>query len=951
MQRKFKYKILFFIVLFIPFINITAQNISISPIDNDEPYTDHNLGIFFYADVYDDTVVHIVWDELYYLNYPIQKVIIEKSYNSTDFYTLAEIETDNLFDIHINNYPDNIEYFNNILYSTEKGKGRFIYNDVEDANILKNINIFYRLLMITYDGFYLYSNIIDQKGVFYTDSEAETAKKSNNKLLLGGGAKTPCPSITSPTPGYTPTGQTQTLYGDCCFYVKTQYQSNNPVMSPCGGSSYSWCCNNVPGASGCPSGWTSDPCCVHYCNQYSYCSCTPWTQCCSASQVSEWVITQSVTYSSFVINTNLVNETCAGMANGSISITMTGGTTPMTITWSNGQNGTSINNLSAGLYSVTVTDAHNCTETATVALTANPPPTASITTIDVSCFGFSNGQATANVSGGTPPYTYTWGPTGIAGNVPVATSLPAGTYTLTVSDVNTCKSVSQITINQPPLLTYTYSTVDLLCFGDSDGSITINTSGGTSPYNYLWSPNVSTSSTASNLTAGNYLVTITDAKGCDTTASININQPPQLVLSTTGNFYACINESVTFGASATGGVPPYTFNWDNGLGTGTSFNVTASTTTTYNVTVTDANNCSDGPVSLTMAVYPALSLTVTANPPAICDGGLNTLIATGTGGNGGPYTYTWDNGITGSPGTVTVYPHTTTTYSVTVADNCTTPVTNSSVVVTVYPTPDVNFTADIFSGCQPLIVNFTDLSTPTIYSWSWNFGDPTSGFNNTSNQQNPTHIFNDYGLFTVSLSVTTSDGCKDSYIYSNMIEVYPKPVPVFSAVPNPGSTLNSTIYFYDQSLYTYYWNWNFGEPVSPNNTATIPSPLHTYLSDGTFLVTLVAISDKGCIDSTSNNITILQDFMFWAPNAFTPNGNGINDVWRPQGVKIDPDEYELYIYDRWGKEIFSTRDINHGWDGTLNGNPVQEDVYSWIIKLKELNGKKHIYTGHITLYR
>lgn len=944
---------LYVIILFSLIPNlILAQSSNNITSSHYEKYTEPNLGIFLYSDVFDDTVVHIIWEELYYSGLPVNEIIIEKSYDGVIFNTLAQTYTKDLFDIHINNYPEDIEYFNIPLYTTEHGSGRFIYNDVEKSSILKYYKVYYRLLMITYDGFYLYSSIFNQKGEFFYNDNGELKILENTaQTLKGGNDKPPCPSISSPTSGYTPTGQTQTLYGDCCYYTQVQYQSNNPVMSPCGGSSYSWCCNTVPGANNCSSGWTSDPCCVHHCTAYSSCGCHPWDQCCNASQVSEWVVTQSVTYNSFVINTNVVNETCTGMADGSVAVTITGGASPFTINWSNGQNGTSINNLSAGNYSVTITDANNCTETASVTLSANPPPTASISTVDASCFGFSDGQITAVVSNGTAPYTYAWNPPTIAGNVPVATSLPAGNYTLTVTDINTCNSVSQITINEPPLLTYTYTTVDLLCFGESDGTIDITTTGGTPPYSYTWLPNVSTSANASNLTAGTYLVTITDAQGCDTTASIVINQPPELILTTTNDFFACIDEPVTIGSSAVGGVPPYIFDWDNGLGTGDSFNLTATSTTTYSVTVTDANNCVDGPVSFTMTLYPPLSLTLVAAPSAICDGESTNLIASGTGGNGGPYTYTWDNGIGTNAGTVSVSPNTTTTYNVTVADNCTTPTTTASVVVTVYPAPTANFTADITSGCQPLTVNFTDMSTPAIQSWVWDFGDPLSDYNNTSNQQNPSHVYNDHGTFTVSLSVTTPDGCKDAYTYNNMITVYPKPVPVFTATPDPGTTLNSTITFYDQSMFASYWSWNFGETASPYNTSSVPSPMHTYLSSGSFIVTLVVTTDHGCIDSTTNIMTILQDFMFWAPSAFSPNGNEINDVWKPYGVKIDPDEYELYIYDRWGKEVFMSRDINHGWDGTINGNIAQQGVYNWLVRLKELGGKKRVYNGHITLIK
>lgn len=642
---------------------------------------------------------------------------------------------------------------------------------------------------------------------------------------------------------------------------------------------------------------------------------------------------------------------CYGSSDGEVTVTALGQPT-YSYSWSNFQNGMTATGLDANtLYTVTVTDSYGCTTAQGITLTQPQPLTMNFNTQNVLCFNGNDGYAAALVSGGTTSYQYNWSASGV-GNVSSVSTLHAGTYTLSVTDLHGCTIDTTFTINEPPLLTYTYVTDSVDCYSGTDGSIMIFPQGGTPTYGFNWNPGVSTGPVANNLPFGTYYVTISDHNGCDTTAFITVDQPPLIILSNSGDVTICIGQNTTISAYASGGTGSYIYTWDNGLGTGSSFNVNPITTTTYTVSITDANGCAVTPQSLTVTVNPPISVAVTANPTSLCLGESAQLTATANGGNGN-YTYTWGAGIGVSGSVITVTPTGTTMYPVTVTDNCGSPAGIDSVEVIVYPLPVVQFSSDTISGCEPLVVNFTDLSTPAIGSWLWNFGDPSSGSNNTSTLQNPTHIYANTGTYTVTLSVITTNGCSGSYSHLDMIEVYITPYASFTLHPPTGSTTDPTISFYDLSSNAYYWDWNFGEPSSSSNTSTDANPQHSYGSAGTFTITLIVESMYGCTDTTSQDVFIRQDFSLYVPNAFTPNGDGDNDDFNAEGTGVDLNNFQMYIYDRWGELVFQTNDFYEAWDGrVMHGDKIAPiAVYSWIIYVKDLNGEPYSFIGRVTLVR
>lgn len=217
--------------------------------------------------------------------------------------------------------------------------------------------------------------------------------------------------------------------------------------------------------------------------------------------------------------TQVSNPATCGQSDGNASVTVSGGTGPYTYSWSNGGNTANITNLSSGLYICTVTDNVGCSDTAQVNVSnLNGPTLSGLTISDVDCNGNSTGSATANVTGGTPPYSYVWSN---GGTTQTINGLASGTYTVTITDSLGCVLNGTANVTQPTALTATSSATDESCTGCADGTASVTATGGTSPYTYLWS-NGGTASSIGSLSAGTYTVTITDANGCTTTQTATV---------------------------------------------------------------------------------------------------------------------------------------------------------------------------------------------------------------------------------------------------------------------------------------------------------------------------------------------------------------------------------------------------------------------------------------------
>lgn len=263
--------------------------------------------------------------------------------------------------------------------------------------------------------------------------------------------------------------------------------------------------------------------------------------------------------------------------------------------------------------------------------------------------------------------------------------------------------------------------------------------------------------------------------------------------------------------------------------------------------------------------------------------------------------------------------------------------------VQIWYLPVPGITADIRAGCEPLAVHFNDSSFSAdgvINSYFWEFGN-----GDTALGSSPGMVYDSAGLYAVSLSLVSSVGCKANSVFSDYIEVFPKPIAAFRYDPEHPGVFLPEVYFYDQSAGSALWNWHFGDSTFSSDQY----PMHRYDIPGEYRVTLIITSNDGCKDTTWKALEVQDDYAIWIPNSFTPNSDGINDNFQVKGFGFT--DYEMNIFNRFGKVIYTTGDKVKGWDGNYNGNEAKMDVYVYKIDMIDVFGKAHSYTGRVTLVR
>ncbi len=372
------------------------------------------------------------------------------------------------------------------------------------------------------------------------------------------------------------------------------------------------------------------------------------TQCSNYDSIILFVPTQ------IALSGVVTNVTCNGLANGSVDLTVNGGTTPYSYLWSNGATTQDINAVVAGTYTVTVTSpATNCSATATFTITQpNVLATSAKVKTDVSCFGQCNGSVNVTVSGGTAPYNFAWNNGGSGNSL---SGLCAGTYILTVTDSKGCTYNDTSIITQPSLLQTTLTGVNVTCKDDCNGQINTSVVGGTQPYTYLWSDG-STLKNRNGICADAYALTVTDKNNCTVEALITITEPDLLEATGTATNVACNGaNNGSIDVTVVGGTTPYVYAWNNGA---TTQDLSGLAAGTYKLTVTDAHNCDD---TISFVITEPTLLSVSASKTDVtCKGANNGTISLTVTGGVSPYTYTWSDGPTTknrsalSPGTYTV---------------------------------------------------------------------------------------------------------------------------------------------------------------------------------------------------------------------------------------------------------------------------------------------------------
>jgi hypothetical protein len=508
------------------------------------------------------------------------------------------------------------------------------------------------------------------------------------------------------------------------------------------------------------------------------------------------------------------NAAC-GIANGTATATPTSGTAPFRYAWNTGATTQTIGVLAAGTYTVTVTDASGCTAIGQQAVAQTSSFDVTLDARAVNCNGGTDGQATAMVMGGSAPYTYRWSN---GGTTQVLVNLGAGNYTVTVTDASGCTAIKTAAIAQPSALTASIASTGTSCSAAS-GSATVTPGGGTAPYSFAWS-NAATSASISNLGAGVYTVSVTDAKGCRSTASATIAAATTLDATANVTNVRCAGTStgaVTLTASGSTGTVTYV--WSNGATTASLSNVAAGT---YSVTINDSRNCA---VVKQYTVSQPAAFTASVSGNMTSCGASNGMATANTAGGNGPFTYRWSNNAT----TSSITGLGAGIYGVTVTDanGCT-----AASSITITPSTALNVTVSATAarcnGAANGSANSNVSGGTAPYTYAWSNGATTSTLSNVA-------------AGSYSLVVTDAVGCSSASQTATVSQ--PTAISTTLTVSNAacGNTGSiASVSTGGSGTFTYLWN-------TGATTATISN-----LAGGTYTLTIT--DGSGCTKVMSSTV-------------------------------------------------------------------------------------------------
>ena len=650
----------------------------------------------------------------------------------------------------------------------------------------------------------------------------------------------------------------------------------------------------------------------------------------------------------------VIPSTC-GKTNGSILANAQGGTPNYTYTWSGAgvtANDSLATNLGSGLYQLTVTDGRGCALTASFSNQPTSDLSISFLAGGVTmpkCYNDATGQATATISNGTQPFTYSW--VGASSNTNAIVNVPAGTYTLQVTDGLGCANQQAVTISQPPAVTVSLAQQSIATCDSANGTLVATANGGVSGFQYTWAGSSAISNTLTNLKAGVYTVTATDANGCSATAvgqldnsaaaKLSVSQAPATI---------CVGQSASFTIAATGGTRPFVYSWSNlapGYNNDTVQTVNPRVTTTYTVQVKDSAGCLSAPQTIQVIVRPPLQVNFAANSLQECQGQQAKVTAHAKGGDSTAYSFSWTPAVgVDSVLNIPTANATTQTYTVTLTDNNCSTAATSTVSVQVKKSPIASIVTQPLAICGSgsVVLKSYPPATDSV-NQTWNFGDQTS----TSSYG--THTYQNPGSYPVTLTVD-SNGCSSSYTASGLVTILAKPTANFTYTPNEPLQVDTLISFTSNSTVADSLFWKFGDKTAL--TSLTQSPLtHAYADTGTYIVMLKVKNIDGCVDSTAEVLHIIPQCS-WPqaiPNVFSPNGDKVNDYFVISGSAFS--SLKCTIFNRWGSEVFQYNAKNDSWDGhTFNGGVAPEGTYFYLFEGTCVVGEKQSSRqGFITIVR
>lgn len=628
---------------------------------------------------------------------------------------------------------------------------------------------------------------------------------------------------------------------------------------------------------------------------------------------------------SMIFHVLQVNPTCGDSTNGEISVFVEGGTRFYNYQWDNGNSENRLQQIGGGIYTLTVTDWNNCVSSANITLIKPDTLAINATATSVPCSGLPTGSISLQTSGGTLPYSYLWQSGDTLSSL---VDLMAGLYVATITDANGCNRIISSTITEPNAMNLQINTVNVSCYGGNNGSITVTPNGGVQPYNIAFN-----SGNGSILTAGNYIVTVTDANNCPVYDTVSIMEPSLLSIDVNKTDVSCAglsNGSVV--ANTIGGTMPYSFDW---LGSNSTNHIANNLSVgTVTLIVTDANNCKDT-IASTITEPTALAMDFVTESES-CAGKSDGSASLNVNGGILPYQIQWG---TGSNAT-TLNNIQSGTYQVTITDanNCTKtgqvtvdglpPLTFeiSPIPTTCSYTDDGALLIDTIIGVAPYTINIdNDLASNTQY------------FENVLPGQH-------------QMFITDANNC----IWSKDFEIIqPLPIDGYLEVSNDsilmGETVELNVVSDNYLLTDVLW-----QPAELVNCATCPAITTQPFYNQRYKV--IIKNDAGCEELLEQMIKVSRERPIFAPNVFSPNSDINNDHFTIYGAVNAIEIKHLRVFDRWGNLLFERKNFppntpELGWDGTFRGKVLDAGVYIYSAEIEFVDKQILKYQGDVSILR
>ncbi len=542
--------------------------------------------------------------------------------------------------------------------------------------------------------------------------------------------------------------------------------------------------------------------------------------------------------------------------------------------------------------------------------------------------------------------------------------LSQGSYTIFVENEFGCSDSENITLSEPEQIEDVFIEYDINCYGENDGSISIILSGGTSPFEVFMGAtdgsifdqvsgiNSNEEIIFENLIPGDYYFTGLDQNGCYTEGQevfFSINEPEELIFNYNSNNVTCSDANDgSIQLAVQGGTGNYTYLWlaDNGFNSNDQ-DIENLAGGNYTLTITDENNCSSSEViEITEDAGIVISyITSDYNGYGVsCENDFDGFIDVNINGGTSPYIFNWvgPNGFTSN--SEDLLDINSGIYYLELFDEngC---LAQEEFYLSEPEELDALYGQDLAWICENGGAAFTQVSggvEPYTYSWTG-----PNGFQNNSSYLSGLNP----GTYTLNISDQNNCILENNQI---IIEEIVGPICQFSASSYEFMLSNDPVNFYDNS-YTdpnynidlTSWEWDFGDGVMSNEQ----NPSHVYNYPGLYYVWLTIEDENGCTHKTMKTINVLEEYFSYSPNAFSPNGDGVNDTFQPILTDIDFNTYELNVFNRWGDIIFKTDDYMKSWDGTFNGEPMIGGVYTFKINYKTRRGIDQKEIGQIILIK